>query len=120
MFFVLVLGIFIMLVFFSIYGFAYKLICQTYIRWMITDVIQFISDAMIILSIINLHFSTLGDQESQPVSLLLEDAEAKPAESVQDLSDDEEIEEVEYAAEQLTGFELFKAMNQGEYSHLLS
>ena len=89
MFFVLVLGIFIMLVFFSIYGFAYKFICQTFIRWMITDVIQFSSDAMIILSIINLHFSTLGDQKDEPISQPLE-AKQKEA-SLQDFSDDEEI-----------------------------
>jgi thymidine phosphorylase len=35
------------------------------------------------------------------------------------ISDDEEIVEVEYAAEHLTSFELFQQMTQGEYSHLL-
>ena len=63
MFFVLVLGFTLNLLFYISYGFSFLIICHIYIRWILVNIIQVSVDAMIIFSIINLHFSTLAGQD---------------------------------------------------------
>ena len=63
MFFVLVLGFTLDFLFYLLYGCSFIIVCQIYIRWILVNTIQVSVDAMIIFSIINLHFSTLAGQD---------------------------------------------------------
>jgi len=108
-------------IFNCIYGRYYKIICQTYIRWIIEFLVQCAFEIAVILPILHLHHtvaSTTKDVPQQTQELI----KARDSKTLQE-DEESEIEDVEFEAEMLSNFELYKRMNPintGQFAGMIS
>ena len=106
-------------IFNCIYGRYWKIVCQTYIRWIIEFLVQCAFEIGVILPILHLHHTvayTTQDVRQQT---------QEPARDAKTLQEDEEseIEDIEFEAEMLSNFELYKRMNPintGQFAGMIS
>lgn len=108
-------------IFNCIYGRYYKIICQTYIRWIIEFLVQCAFEIGVILPILHLHHTVASTAQHSPQQTQ-ELVKARDSKTLQE-DEESEIEDIEFEAEMLSNFELYKRMNPintGQFAGMIS